>query len=218
LSIFYISIINYAIVHRDYASNASIQVMVLSDRTEIWNPGRLPPQLTSEALREAPHASIPHNPLLFEPFFLTRYCEKAGTGTSDMVKGCRAKGLPEPTFTENSGQFVVTIWRDIFTKDFLSALYLNDRQMKAIRFVKEKGRITNTGYQKIAETTKKMATRDLRDLVDKEIMEQVGTTGRGTYYVLRKYVSKAKNEIEKSKGDLKGTKETRRRKGDTKGT
>jgi ATP-dependent DNA helicase RecG len=145
-----------------------------------------------------------------EPFFLTRYCEKAGTGTSDMVKGCRAKGLPKPTFTEKSGQFVVTIWRDIFTKDFLSALYLNDRQLKAIRFVKKKGRITNTGYQKLAETTKKTATRDLRDLVDKEIMEQVGTTGRGTYYVLRKYASKAKakHETEKNKGDLKGTKGT----------
>jgi hypothetical protein len=50
--------------------------------------------------------------------------------------------------------------------------------------------------------------------VDKEIMEQVGTTGRGTYYVLRKYASKAKNKIEKSEGDLKETKETRRRKGD----
>jgi ribosomal protein L19E len=67
---------------------------------------------------------------------------------------------------------------------------------------------------KLVETTKKTATRDLRDLVDKEIMEQVGTTGRGTYYVLRKNASKAKHGTEKSKGDLKGTKETRRHKGD----
>ena len=29
-----------AVVHRDYASNASVQVMLFSDRLEIWNRGR----------------------------------------------------------------------------------------------------------------------------------------------------------------------------------
>lgn len=31
-----------AIAHRDYASNASVQVMLFADRLEIWNPGQLP--------------------------------------------------------------------------------------------------------------------------------------------------------------------------------
>lgn len=194
-----------ATVHRDYFSTAGIQVMVLNDRIEIWNPGGLPPQLTPESLKEAPHPSIPRNPLLFEPFFLTRYCEKAGTGTSDMTRQCRSKGLPEPSFAEKLGQFVVVIWRDRFTKDFLAILCLNNRQEKAVSFVKTKGRITNTDYQKVAETTKKTASRDLRDLVHKEILEQVGTTGRGPYYVLRKTLRKG---TAKPKGDKKGTKGT----------
>ncbi len=33
-----------AVVHRDYTSNASVQVMLFADRLEIWNPGELPPQ------------------------------------------------------------------------------------------------------------------------------------------------------------------------------
>ncbi len=41
------SIVN-TIVHRDYASNASVQVMLFLDRLEVWNPGRLPPGLTPE--------------------------------------------------------------------------------------------------------------------------------------------------------------------------
>ena len=80
-----------AVAHRDYASNASVQVMLFADRLEVWNPGRLPPALTPEALR-SPHASIPHNPLIAEPLFLTRYVEKAGTGILDMIRLCKAAG------------------------------------------------------------------------------------------------------------------------------
>jgi predicted HTH transcriptional regulator len=99
-----------AVAHRDYASNASVQVMLFADRLEIWNPGQLPPSLTPEALR-APHASIPHNPLIAEPLFLTRYIEKAGTGILDMIGLCKEADLPAPEFRQESGQFIQTLWR-----------------------------------------------------------------------------------------------------------
>jgi len=99
-----------AVAHRDYTSNASVQVMLFSDRLEVWNPGQLPPPLTLKALR-APHASIPHNPLIAEPLFLTRYIEKAGTGILDMIKLCKAAGVPTPQFRQDGGQFVQTLRR-----------------------------------------------------------------------------------------------------------
>jgi len=99
-----------AIAHRDYTSNASVQVMLFADRLEIWNPGKLPPSLTPEALR-VPHASIPHNPLIAEPLFLTRYNEKAGTGILDMIGLCKAAKLRPPEFRQESGQFIQTLWR-----------------------------------------------------------------------------------------------------------
>ena len=34
--------------HRDYTSNASVQVMLFADCLEVWNPGELPPSLTPE--------------------------------------------------------------------------------------------------------------------------------------------------------------------------
>ncbi len=55
-----------AVAHRDYASNASVQVMLFADRLEVWNPGELPASLTPELLR-LPHASIPRNPLIADP-------------------------------------------------------------------------------------------------------------------------------------------------------
>jgi len=51
-------------------------------------------------------------------------------------------------------------------------------------YVKDKGKITNKKYQEIANTTKKTASRDLSNLVEKEILKQVGSTGKGTFYSL----------------------------------
>jgi len=98
-----------AVAHRDYTSNGSVQVMLFSDRLEVWNPGKLPPSLTLDKLRR-PHGSVPGNPLLAEPLYLTKYIERMGTGTGDMIERCRKAGLPEPEFTMTDG-FVVTLRR-----------------------------------------------------------------------------------------------------------
>jgi ATP-dependent DNA helicase RecG len=99
-----------AVAHRDYASLASVQVMLFADRLEIWNPGELPAPLTIDNLSR-PHASIPRNPRIAEPLFLARYIEKAGTGTLDMIALCQQAGLPAPEFRQDGGQFVQTLWR-----------------------------------------------------------------------------------------------------------
>ena len=99
-----------AVAHRDYTSNASVEVMLFADRLEIWNPGTLPPSLTIESLSR-PHASQPGNPLIAEPFFLTKYIEKAGTGTVDMFDNCRKAGLRPPEFRLENGFFVLTVCR-----------------------------------------------------------------------------------------------------------
>jgi len=68
----------------------------------------------------------------------------------------------------------------------LHKLDLNERQIKAIIHIKEKGEITNKEYQKITGIKDRLATIELNDMVNKEILERFGTTGRGTYYSLRK--------------------------------
>ncbi|MGB7533543.1 MAG: RNA-binding domain-containing protein [Halobacteriota archaeon] len=47
-----------AVAHRDYYSNAGIQVMVFVDRIEIWNPGELPKQLKYEFKLRKNYAKI----------------------------------------------------------------------------------------------------------------------------------------------------------------
>ena len=172
-----------AVAHRDYASNASVQVMLFSDRLEVWNPGELPPPLTMELLR-VPHASIPCNPLICEPMFLARYAEKAGSGILDMIALCRGAGLPEPDFRQDGGQFVQTLWRDWLTDKAMEELRLDERQREVVRLVRGKGRITNTDYQDAFGISKPTATRDLEGLRRKGVLVKVGRTGKGTHYVL----------------------------------
>jgi predicted HTH transcriptional regulator len=99
-----------AVMHRDYASNASVQVMLFADRLEVWNPGSLPPALTLDQLR-LPHASIPRNPLVADPMFLARYAEKAGSGILDMIALSKKAGLATPQFRQDGGEFIQTLWR-----------------------------------------------------------------------------------------------------------
>jgi predicted HTH transcriptional regulator len=99
-----------AVAHRDYTSNASVQLSLFADRLEVWNPGELPPALTIEQLAR-PHASVPRNPLIADPLFLAGYVEKAGTGILDMIARCAAAGLQVPEFKQDGGQFIQVLRR-----------------------------------------------------------------------------------------------------------
>jgi predicted HTH transcriptional regulator len=170
-----------AITHRDYTSNASVQVMLFSDRLEVWNPGELPAALTIGELR-LPHASIPRNPLIAEPMFLAHYAEKAGSGILDMFKLCAQANLPPPEFRQSGGQFIQTLNRDWLTEDVINSLSLNERQEKGLQHLKAAGQISSAEYQQLTGTSRQTATRDLYDLVKKKVVVSHGR-GRGAHYV-----------------------------------
>ena len=172
-----------AIAHRDYHSNASIEVRLFADRLEVWNPGALPGTLTLDDLRDS-HPSVPNNPLIAESLYLTRYIEKVGSGTQRMIELCREANLPEPDFELRAGSFVVTLWRDWLTDEVVAQLSLNDRQRQSVLIAKTSGRLGNLEYQKTFGVSKPTASRDLEDMVRKGVLEKIGTTGKGTYYIL----------------------------------
>jgi len=131
------------------------------------------------------HLSKPRNTLLAKVFYFAGFIESWGKGTIKIVENCVKQGLPEPDFIEESGVMKVIFYKDKFTEEFLQKMGLNERQIKAVMYMKKTGRITNKEYQEIANTTKKTASRDLSNLVKKEILKQVGSTGKGTFYTLK---------------------------------
>lgn len=131
-----------AISHRDYSIlNASINLAIFDDRMEIWNNGTLPSSLTLEDLKKK-HKSYPRNKNIARVFYLRRYVETWGTGTTKMVKLCREHGLSDPIFDEYSGGFsVVFTFKDTIGAtqlDNVSLYLLSDRQKEIYRIIQER--------------------------------------------------------------------------------
>jgi ATP-dependent DNA helicase RecG len=169
-----------AIAHRDYHSNASVEVRLFADRLEVWNPGSLPGTLTLDDLRND-HPSVPRNPLIAESLYLTRYIEKAGSGTQRMIELCREAGLPEPNYELRTGSFVLTLWRDWLTAEVMAGFHLNERQLKGLACLRAEGRLTSGRYQELTGISRQTASRDLEDMVKKGILNRYGDR-RGTFY------------------------------------
>lgn len=60
----------------------------------------------------------------------------------------------------------------------MQSLDLNERQVKAVLYVKTKGRITNKEYQEINNTTDRTALRDLETLIELNIIKRIGIKKR----------------------------------------
>lgn len=173
-----------ALVHRNYMG-APIQIHVYDDKISIWNEGSLPAGLTLAALKRS-HSSRPRNPIIADVSFKGGYIDAWGRGTIKILDTCKEAELPEPEMQEQDGGFIITLFKNNLTQEHLTKLGLNDRQVKAIIFVKEKGKISNADYQELFSVSKATSTRDLTELLDKfALLEKVGQTGAGTTYILK---------------------------------
>jgi ATP-dependent DNA helicase RecG len=174
-----------SIVHRDYVTPSNVQVEIYDDRIEIWNPGRLLPGITIEDLYKKEHKSVIRNRLIAQVFYDIGYIEKYGSGTIKIIDLCKQHGISLPEFKEVSGGFSVIFRKDIYTEEYLTGLKLNERQIKAVMYVKEKGKITNKEYQQLMKNISRItATRDLIGLTEKGILRMIGVGKREVHYVL----------------------------------
>jgi ATP-dependent DNA helicase RecG len=171
-----------AVVHRNYMGSFT-QLRVYDDKINIWNDGGLPEGISLEALKRT-HSSKPRNMLIADVCFKGGLIDTWGRGTLRIIETCREAGLPEPELTERDGGFLVTLFKDRFSEEQLQQLGLNERQIKAVLYVKEKGKITNKEYQEINAIAKPTATRDLSELTDTYKILINSGFGAGSIYKL----------------------------------
>lgn len=172
-----------AVAHRDYDASSGVQVMLFLDRVEVWNSGSLPSRLKLSDLKK-PHSSFPNNPLISGTFYYANYIQRVGSGTVEMVKQCKANGLPEPEFLLiRNLEFRTVLPRNVYTQVALKKLGLTDRQIKAVKYVQENGSITNKEYRKLCGLSDEGVRLDLNDIVKKKILKPEGK-GRSQKYLL----------------------------------
>jgi len=182
-------VLSNALAHREYNTSAQTQLSIFDDRIEVWNPGELPDPLTPEDLKRK-HRSIPRNPFIANGLFLIKYIEQWGKGTNRVIERLIEQQLDEPLFQNLSGGFEVIIYgpgkkfEEEIEREKFHILDINDRQKKAIVYVKEKGSITKREYMKMNKVSDKTAYLELKDLLLKDIFNRVGI-GRSTRYVVK---------------------------------
>jgi len=179
-----------AIAHKDYSGGVPVQISVYGDKIIFWNEGQLPENWTIKNLLEK-HASRPYNPDIANALFRSGYIEAWGRGTIKIIKECKQAGIPEPVFSYDSSDITVEFRKDIFNLEYFTSINLNERQINALKYLKENIKITNKVYQKINKTSSRTAVRDLKLLVNKGIIKQKGLK-KGAYYEFSLGVNGAK--------------------------
>ena len=167
-----------ALIHRDYLdTSAPIEVRIYDDELILSNPGNLMPPLTVEQLKEK-HSGRQRNPLIAAVFYYANLIESWGSGTLKIIDLCKEQNLPEPEFVERKeglGEFTVVFYKDLFNEEELRKRGLNERQIKAVMYVKEKGKITIREYKGLYPLlSDKTLSRDLAELVKKTILKPIG--------------------------------------------
>jgi ATP-dependent DNA helicase RecG len=171
-----------AVCHRDYRDHNDIQVRIYDDELTIWNPGKLLPGMTIEELLNPTHSSVLRNQLIGQVLYDIELIERYGGGIHKILDACEMAGIPAPTFEERAGGFQVTFRKDIYDEEHLRALGLNERQIGAVKHVREHGRITNRGYRELHHVSANTALRDLTNLCRKGILQCDGASRRDRQY------------------------------------
>jgi ATP-dependent DNA helicase RecG len=173
-----------AVCHRDYRlKGRRIEIRMFADRMEVISPGGLPGFITVDNLVEE-HFS--RNPRLVSGLFQWGYIEELGLGIDRMIEEMTQAGHHPPQFKALPYSFTVTLSN---IKERRAAptweKTMNERQARALTYLRERGQITNREYQQLCPDVSAETLRlDLADLVDRGVVMRIGAK-KGTYYILK---------------------------------
>jgi ATP-dependent DNA helicase RecG len=192
-----------AVCHRDYRLRGRrIEVRKFADRMEIISPGGLAGFITLDNIIEE-HFS--RNPRIVQGLFQWGYIEELGLGVDRMIEDMVAAGHPAPKFNATAYSFTVTmsnvrerravhnitlapapaVAAEVTASTASGALTVNERQARALQYIRDHGRVTNKDLQILyPNVTPETLRMDLADLVEKGVLMRVGEK-KGTYYILK---------------------------------
>jgi len=173
-----------AAAHRDYRLRGRrIEIRMYSDRMEVISPGALPGYITVDNIVEE-HFS--RNPRLVSGLFQWGYIEELGLGIDRMIEEMVQAGHPPPEFIATPHLFTVKLSNERKRKAVPRwTRSMNERQTRAITYVRDQGSITNREYLKLCPDVSSETIRlDLVDLVERGLLLKIGSK-KGTYYIMK---------------------------------
>lgn len=188
-----------ALVHRDLSPasrGTQCQIEMYPDRLVVRNPGGLFGPVTVDRLGEEGVSSARNGTLMQVledvpiPGGTRTVCENRGSGVRTMIAALRQARMSPPEFRDRIGTFSVTFPNHTLLGDevvawinSLGAVGLNDNQCFALAMLRDGGTMDNESYRRVTGVDSQVARSELRDLVARGIVAQVGSN-RWTRYQL----------------------------------
>jgi ATP-dependent DNA helicase RecG len=186
-----------ALVHRDLSALARgtpVQVQLFPDRLTIVNPGGLHGPVSLERLGEA-GVSSSRNATMMRiledtpiPGAGHLVCENRGSGIGAMLAALREAGMSPPDFVDGVATFSVTFPNHtLFDRETLEWLAgigadeLSDNQRVGLALLRNGQSLSNEIYRKFNNVDSRVATRELRELVQRGLIRSI-SSGRWTTY------------------------------------
>ncbi|MEV4704643.1 ATP-binding protein [Actinoplanes sp. NPDC049316] len=186
-----------ALVHRDYsefARGTQVQVELYPDRLVIRNPGGLYGPVDVRSLGVTTVTSS-RNRVLLKILEDTPFgdghmvCENRGTGIARMLVALTEAGMEPPGFVDDVSTFTAEFPNHTLLDEealqWLSTLSdgpLTRSQMTALAMMRNGAVLNNSSYRASTGVhDSRAASRELRDLVDRGVIEQIGTRGAAVY-------------------------------------
>jgi ATP-dependent DNA helicase RecG len=175
------AIIN-AVAHRDYFNKNEIQISIFDDRIEITNPGGLPDGMEREMLGIL---SVQRNPLIYQLLKDYGFMEGIGSGIARIYSTMQNANLRKPEFFLSKEIFRITLRiRRSEEVELAAKLNLNNRQSKALDYLRINKRISSKEYSRINKISVAYAVRELNRLIELKLIKKMGKY-RGAYYTIK---------------------------------
>jgi ATP-dependent DNA helicase RecG len=179
-----------AVAHRDYSSyvlGSQVRIEMYADRMEIISPGGL---FGPVSLANLETSQASRNQLLIRLLSEVGLVENRGSGIRAMVSAMREAHLEPPKFEDHHNYFKVVFsnqalldqeslaWLNQFAK-----IPFNSRQRTALAYLRKHEQMTNSDYCRLNNLDSVAATKELKGLVESDLVDMHGTR-RWAYYRL----------------------------------
>jgi ATP-dependent DNA helicase RecG len=177
-----------AIAHRDYGLRGTpVEIHHYDDRLEVVSPGSLVPPITLDILRKGAGGHASRNPLIVRVLVILGLMREVGEGVPRMFEVMEGSGLHRPEFEDKPQGFLsvslrnAPVW-DEETRAWLARFKdraLSADQLRLLVLARQRGgKFTSADYQKLAELDIYAASRDIKELIRKGVIESEKKGGR----------------------------------------
>lgn len=179
-----------ALVHRDYAVNGQVRVILEARTLSISNPGGFPEGITVENLLTAPPRA--RNPLITDAFKRAGLVERTGRGINRVFRNQLALGRPQPDYSRSTNSWVeARLFPGPADRELAAFVAASARDgkpldlqtLQVLHEVRSESRITSARAAELLQVSSDEARMVLNGLVERGLLEARGERKGRTYHL-----------------------------------